>query len=164
MTIFNYHPKTGEYIGKSEARRSPREEEVYLIPAYATQKPPPETGKHECSVFNGSLWEIVPDYRGLTYYNSWDDNGTTITELGVAPPEDSYTVRPEKPPLTYEEKVALVDMQRREAYKQRVDPLTNEYQVKILTGEKAEAEALIPLIISEREAIQTEYPWPVEGE
>jgi hypothetical protein len=162
VTIYNYHPKTGEYVGSSEARESPQENGVFLIPAYATEAIPPGTQENECAVFNGSSWEIVTDHRGVTYYLGWDDPGTEINELGEVPPENSFLTRPDKPPLSYEDKVEIVDMQRREAYKQRVDPLTNEYQVKILTGETADAEALVPQIIAEREAIQNEYPWPIK--
>lgn len=39
--IYHYHPETKEYIGSSEARRSPLDEdEVYLIPAFATETAP----------------------------------------------------------------------------------------------------------------------------
>lgn len=162
MTVYNYHPITGELLGSEQAKESPMEEGVFLVPAYATQIIPPATTEHTVAVFDGIQWAIKEDYRGVTYYLSWDDDGTTITELGISPPKNSFTTKPEKPPVTFEEKVRLVDIQRREAYKQRVDPLTNEYQVKKITGETAEAEALTPLIIAEREAIQAEYPWPVQ--
>jgi hypothetical protein len=164
VKIYNYSAETREFLGAGVARESPMEPGVFIFPAYSTEVEPPSTSDYECAIFTGEGWDIVPDYRGVTYYLSWDDEGITITELGISPPKDSFTTKPEKPPATFEDKVQMVDMQRREAYKQRVDPLTNEYQVKILTGESAEAEALIPLIIAEREAIKTEYPWPVEGE
>lgn len=164
MRIYNYHPQNGEYLGTTEAKESPREEGVYLIPAHATTIEPPATQEHECAVFNGSEWELVPDHRGETYYTSWDDEGTTIENLRETVPTDAYIIKPEKPPLTYEEQVEHVRRQRELEYRKQLDPLTNEYQVKILTGKTADAEALIPLIIAEREAIQAEYPWPVEGE
>lgn len=38
--IYHYHPETKEYLGESEARKSPLEKDVYLIPAYAVDFAP----------------------------------------------------------------------------------------------------------------------------
>jgi len=40
MKIYHYHPETKEYIGESEAAKSPLKENVYLIPAFATELAP----------------------------------------------------------------------------------------------------------------------------
>ncbi len=69
MIIYNYDSITFEYTGESYASLDPEEskkqgKEVYLIPAYATDKKPPTPKTNETVIFaNG--WKIVPDYRGM---------------------------------------------------------------------------------------------------
>lgn len=55
MKIYNYHPETKEYLGESEARKSPLEKDVYLIPAYAVDFAPNlEEGK--ITYFENGQW------------------------------------------------------------------------------------------------------------
>lgn len=58
MRVFNYHPETGEYLNESQADESPLEKGVFLIPAHATEVPPPaaETGKRR--VFEAGDWTL----------------------------------------------------------------------------------------------------------
>jgi hypothetical protein len=65
-SIYNYSQFTGEYFGSSEADESPLEPGIFLIPAYATELPPPElTSENTMQVFIGE-WTIVPDYRDVS--------------------------------------------------------------------------------------------------
>ncbi|MBA4204601.1 MAG: hypothetical protein C0457_06400 [Polymorphum sp.] len=52
MLVYHFHPLTGEYLGFSEADESPLEPGVYLIPAHATDVPPPEPA-------DGFIWKFL---------------------------------------------------------------------------------------------------------
>lgn len=80
MKIYNYDGVSGEYLGQSEAQKSPLEENVYLIPANATDVKPlaPEKGFAVC--FRNGTWQYVRDERGKTYYDA-NNNEVKITKL-----------------------------------------------------------------------------------
>ena len=61
-TVYSFKPENGEYIGELIARQSPLdEEEVYLIPAYATEiEPIFEEGKITKFVNNEWVLENIP--------------------------------------------------------------------------------------------------------
>ena len=54
--VHNYDFETHEYIGSSKARVSPLEEGVYLCPAYATTKAPPDCKEGFVAVFEDGAW------------------------------------------------------------------------------------------------------------
>lgn len=63
MKIWHYHPITKNLIGESRADASPREPEVFLIPAFATSIAPPEIPVNYNASFTGEGWaleEILP--------------------------------------------------------------------------------------------------------
>ncbi len=63
MKIWHYHPITKNLIGESRADASPREPEVFLIPAFATSIAPPEIPVNYNVSFTGEGWaleEILP--------------------------------------------------------------------------------------------------------
>lgn len=67
--IYNYNSETFEYTGEEFASLDPKEtmiqgHDVYLIPAYATDKTPPETTTNETVIFKNNAWQIIADYRG----------------------------------------------------------------------------------------------------
>lgn len=69
MIVYNYDSITNEYTGYCNAYLDPAEtkaqgKDVYLIPAYATDKKPPKTKEHQTVIFVNNKWEIVADYRG----------------------------------------------------------------------------------------------------
>ncbi|WP_293602749.1 MULTISPECIES: hypothetical protein [unclassified Polaromonas] len=102
LTIYNYHPETGEFIGATLADASPLEPEVPLIPANATPTAPPSAGQHQVAVFEAGAWTLTADHRGQTYW--LDGQRYLIEDLGVTPPEGSTA---EKPPVPLaEEQVA----------------------------------------------------------
>lgn len=49
---------------------------------------------------------------------------------------------------------------RRDAYRSRVDPLINESILKRAMGHTAEADELLAEAIAQREAVQSDLPWP----
>lgn len=66
IAIYHYSPATGEYLGQSEAKDSPLEPGVPLIPQFATADAPPAVDAHEAAVRDGSAWQVVPDYRNVS--------------------------------------------------------------------------------------------------
>lgn len=75
MQIFNYD-KDGNFTGESIADLSPLEEDVYLIPAMATDIPPLSEKEGFKVLFNGSEWvyaeivKIKPNQSNE--YSVWD--------------------------------------------------------------------------------------------
>lgn len=97
MEIYNYHPVTGEYISKSNADKNPLEENVYLMPANATDIKPPSVAENQVACFKDNVWSLFDDFRGVKY---WLEDGSkkTISEIGeVVPGNGSLTeIEPEK--------------------------------------------------------------------
>lgn len=62
MKIYNYHPITGVFISEGEADPSPLEENVWLIPADATDVAPPKIPVGMQAVWEGDKWrtENIP--------------------------------------------------------------------------------------------------------
>jgi hypothetical protein len=57
MKLYHYSPKTGEYIGESEARPDPLEPGRFLIPALCTEFPPIQPSPGKVAVFREGFWE-----------------------------------------------------------------------------------------------------------
>lgn len=101
MKIVYHFDENGAYCGASEADRSPLEENVYLIPAFATDVMPPATGKNECPVWENGKWTVKPDFRGKVY---WLDDGSEckIEKIGETVPLNALSQRPEEKEETEE--------------------------------------------------------------
>lgn len=89
---YSYHPGTREFIGETEADRSPLEPDVILYPAFSTSLLPPSPGAHQAAVFQDGAWSLVADFRGQTYWLAGVP--ATISDLGVSPPDGSTTEPP----------------------------------------------------------------------
>lgn len=59
MFVFSYDEK-GFYCGKSVADKSPIEDDVFLIPAYATLIKPLDDKENFTQKFDGEKWNYVP--------------------------------------------------------------------------------------------------------
>lgn len=96
MKIYNYDGTSGEYIGQSEAQKSPLEENVYLIPANATDKQPLASKNGFAVCFKEGAWQYVKDDRGAIYYDE-NNREVKITSLG----QDTLGLRetPKEPPI-----------------------------------------------------------------
>lgn len=68
MRIYHLDRVTGELVGEGEARESPLEPGVFLIPAHATATEPPAAQSGHARVWDGSAWTQVPDHRGETWH------------------------------------------------------------------------------------------------
>lgn len=116
LTIYTYHPQTGEFLGAGTAYPSPLEPGAFLLPDFATTLAPPQVGAHQVAVFDAEAWQIRPDWRGHTY---WLADGTqhTITEIGVAPPAHAYPSAPPPPLETLKaQALAQVRAQRKDVF------------------------------------------------
>ena len=86
VKIFNYHPKTGEYISEQEARPNPVTAGEYLIPAHATTTAPPESTPGKARVFSGVEWSQADDHRGKTIWKTDRSNESEkISSIGPIP-------------------------------------------------------------------------------
>lgn len=81
----NYHPETFEYISSKPMKYSPLDNEP-APPAFSTVKPLPTLAANEAAVFDkqNEQWNVVPDYRGITYYKIVD-GAEVFFNLGEAP-------------------------------------------------------------------------------
>lgn len=101
MEIFNYSPVTGEFLGASEARPSPLEEGVFLIPAHATDIAPPAAQPHKKAVWMGSAWRMEDDRRGEIWFGGPD--GRSPVRIGVLGMPSEAGLTPEPRPKTADE-------------------------------------------------------------
>jgi len=99
MKIYNYHSEYKIYLDSSDADESPLEPGVFLIPAHATELEPPEYQKGKITVFNGTSWDIVDDYRGVYYVII---NQQEIQHQNpLTPPENTTKEKPPEVPEGY---------------------------------------------------------------
>ena len=99
MRIYNYDPKTGEYLGDGLADESPLEPGQFLIPANATSKPVPKTKPGEAAIFADDNWRVVADYRGRSVCALDADGyyaGPATLALGESP--DARRILADPPP------------------------------------------------------------------
>lgn len=87
MKIYHYDGTTGEYLGESDARVSPLESGVYLIPANATKEKPPKKTKGKALAFISGVWSLVPDHRGEEFYSIVDGSPVEVKSIGWVPDE-----------------------------------------------------------------------------
>lgn len=108
------------------------------------QTPPLIIGRMPIDVPTNNAMQLVSAERHtelLTEYNAWR---TALAEEQLAAD------------------IARVELARRAAYGERVDPLVNESIVKRAMGETQAADDLLARAVAEREAIQMEIPWLAE--
>lgn len=97
MIIYNYNEITGEYIGTGEAKESPREPGIFLIPANAVGVAPMTVAENEVAVWDGTKWIKQADYRDKVYYDKTTKEKHEIKEIGIAPDADWTDVAPTDP-------------------------------------------------------------------
>lgn len=76
-----FFPVTGEYVSE-EIVYVEKKTGLFPCAKNVVFVKPPEVGKNQKQVWTGKDWKIVPDYRGIKFY---DENGNPcgfITELG----------------------------------------------------------------------------------
>ncbi len=83
MLVYNYSEITKEYIGCEKPLKNPLEENGYLIPANATDIPPPTTGEFEVACFDGDKWQLRTDFRGNPQINLKNMEISLIDYIGL---------------------------------------------------------------------------------
>lgn len=169
MIIYNYDSITFEYTGESYASLDPEEskkqgKEVYLIPAYATDKKPPIPKTNETVIFDNG-WKIVPDYRGMYMvdesmqpqkvedFGNLPDGFVPITEeqAGIIEQDDLYYVIKDGKLIQNPD----YDKQKEEREKERISHLTCTKRVFVLMLEQMGLdyfEQILPEIKANRQA------------
>jgi hypothetical protein len=101
-TIYNYHPETRELLSTAEADPSPLEEDVFLIPAFATDIEPPTTGLRQIPIFNEPTqqWSLVADWRGVALYSK--TSGQRVSAALADTPESLSATELPKPSEVHE--------------------------------------------------------------
>lgn len=94
MKIYNYSKTDGTFLNSGDARESPREAGVFLIPAQATDKEPPITGENEVSVFVNHEWTLVHDFRGGSFWSKETGKPLRIEAIGAIPDGATSTPPP----------------------------------------------------------------------
>lgn len=94
---YSYDSTTKEYVGETNAYKSPLEKNVYLKPAHSTFVEPPKAGKNKKQIFDEATnkWSIVDDYRG-TFYHKDNQSTLNITELNKKPSDEYTEIPPNK--------------------------------------------------------------------
>jgi len=107
MQVYNYRPDTGEFICATDARESPLEPGVFLIPANATEVAPPTSAAGVAYLFQNGGWQSVPDHRGETWYRA-DGSPSVIETLGDPAQSDLLQTEPPAPPPTQADYAAAI--------------------------------------------------------
>ncbi len=92
MNIYHYSETNGEYLGPGVAKLDPVGQKP-MIPANATTDEPPAADMNQVTRRNGDAWEIVPDYRGSTWYDA-EGNQHKITQINQEPDPNWTSTKP----------------------------------------------------------------------
>lgn len=85
----------GFLFGEFDARESPLEPGVWLIPAGGVTEKPPILAADECAKFDGGKWVVLPDHRGRVYWLA-DHTRHVIGARGETKPAGAFDEDPPK--------------------------------------------------------------------
>ncbi len=139
MNCYSYAPGTGEYIGVLAMRESPEEPGVFLLPANATETPPPSAQAGYARCFIGGTWEQVEDHRGQ---HKWTAAGQEVVLTGLGPVPAGLLDAP--PPPTLAEAKAAKQAEVRNKAEATLAGMKAEYcatEIETWDQQYAEAEA-----------------------
>ena len=71
---------SGLLVGGVQARESPLEPGVYMIPAGCVEVTPPTAGPKKIAVWSGETWALVADHRGEVWFRG--DEPVTVDFVG----------------------------------------------------------------------------------
>lgn len=94
--------ESGFLVGEFDARESPMEPGVYLIPGGGVTVAPPVVAAEQCARWIAGAWEVLPDLRGRVYWMA-DHSRHEITERGIGLPAGALD---QDPPKTADELAA----------------------------------------------------------
>ncbi len=89
------YDENGLYTGSRELREDVLNGGYLPMASNETADVPPETGGREIARYHNGTWSVIPDHRGITYYDTSTREQHTITDAGVEP-ESGWT--DEEPP------------------------------------------------------------------
>lgn len=95
MIVYHFSKKTREYIGFAEAKFDPVDG-TPIVPAFTTTEKPLFPAANQAAVYINKSWQLVPDFRGRTYWHA-DHSYDTIKEINVSPPADATLTPPPGP-------------------------------------------------------------------
>ena len=101
MKAYSIHPETAEYLGEVDCQPSPLEPGQFLVPGGATTTEPPTAGEHQVPVWDGAVWTLKADYRGITYWHKTTRVQYTLQELDCYPDADWTDQDPAEVDLAY---------------------------------------------------------------
>ncbi len=160
MNIYHYHPDTFEYLVSSEAKIDPLEtdkagENVYLIPANATDKEPPVFTSNQIPVMVNGNWEIKEDHRGKIVYDKATAQELTISEIGEIPADFTLLVPCKYP--KWDGTKWVEDESRKPTYadlrRPEYPPMT-DYLDGVVKGDQAQVDKYIADCL----AVKAKYP------
>lgn len=102
MLLYHYAKEDGRLVGTTEARRDPLDKDRFLVPAYCTELPPPDSPEGFLPLFASGAWSIQKDLRGRYFDKAdgreinWENAANPpVNATEVAPPEltEGQTVR-----------------------------------------------------------------------
>jgi len=146
MKVYHYHPETKEYLGESDAKIDPMAtkrvgKDTFILPAYSTFEPIPESIKGTSFIFDNNKWMIFDDHRGETYYDKTDGHVVEIKILGEEKNE-SLTLIPKPSELhKWDDNKWIID----EELKRISDEENNRIEKEILISEKMREMAIAEL-------------------
>lgn len=99
-TVFLFD-KDGIFYGRYEAQESPEERGTFIEPTDSTPVEPPNLELHQAAVFStaAGTWSVVPDFRGVTFYDQTTGASVVIEVVGTPP----SNLGAEPPPKTTEQ-------------------------------------------------------------
>lgn len=98
MLIHHYNPVTGEYLRSGQPDADPRNDDRWLIPAFATFDIPPPRTPTTWPFYRDGTWSLLPDFRGRVCYHIGTGDTAEITAPGCTPAELGLTTAPRPSP------------------------------------------------------------------
>ncbi len=119
---------SGLFVAEVQARESPLEPSVYMIPAGCVEVPPPIAEAKKAAVWMADAWTLVADHRGEVWFDG--DEAVAIDFVGD-PGEKGLSPEPPAP--------SLIDL--RGSAKAAVDASAEAYRLTYITAGAGQAMA-----------------------
>ena len=148
MIVYSYNEK-GVFIGELKPDENPLKKGSFLLPKNATETKPPLFGENEKPVFNGSDWELKPDFVGVKYWLG-DGSEHEILNVGELLPVEALKEKPVKLDRIAEIKTRLLEIDS-----ESIRPLravaagtATEFDTNKLTALETERAALVVELVA----------------
>jgi hypothetical protein len=98
MLIHHYNPATGEYLRSGQPDIDPRNDDRWLLPAFATLDMPPPRTPTTWPFYRDGAWILLPDFRGRICYRTDTGEFAEIAVAGHTPADLGLTTEPRPSP------------------------------------------------------------------